>query len=288
MNLGRPVPARGRVPAASFGVDSCRHPSGKSSPVRCRVGVAPGRARRAVRFLRGRPPGGETACQARPDALDDLPRRRLARPAAAVQGGPGVPEPEVRSPLAHRPRPGSDRLFVGEQAGVLYSFADKPDAKADLFFDLRKELKTIHLLPEAKEVEAVYGLAFHPDFEKNRQCFVCYTLQGRTPASANLAGRHARVAVHGHQDRPAADRPGERGDRPHLPARRAQRRRPPLRPRRHALHLHRRRRRARTRPTRSTPGRTSPTCSRPSCGSTWTARTRARTTPSRRTTRSSA
>jgi len=35
-----------------------------------------------------------------------------------------------------------------------------------------------HLHPGAKEVEAVYGLAFHPDFEKNRRCFVCYTLKG--------------------------------------------------------------------------------------------------------------
>src|SRR6266567_3903816 len=48
--------------------------------------------------------------------------------------------------------PGSDRLFVGEQAGVLYSFTDRPDARADLFFDLRKELETVHLLPGAKEV----------------------------------------------------------------------------------------------------------------------------------------
>jgi putative heme-binding domain-containing protein len=78
--------------------------------------------------------------------------------------------------LIARP-PGGNRLFVGEQAGVLYSFPDKPDAKADLFFDLRKELKTVHLHPDAKGVEAVYGLTFHPNFEKNRQCFVCYTLR---------------------------------------------------------------------------------------------------------------
>jgi hypothetical protein len=57
---------------------------------------------------------------------------------------------------------GSNRLVVGEQKGVLYSFADETVAKAELFFDLRKELRTIHLLPGAKEVEAVYGLAFHP------------------------------------------------------------------------------------------------------------------------------
>ncbi len=89
------------------------------------------------------------------------------------------PHLKFTHPLLMTRAAGSDRLFVGEQAGVLYSFVDKPDAKADLFFDLRKELKTLHLLPEAKEVEAVYGLVFHPDFEKNRQCFVCYTLRGK-------------------------------------------------------------------------------------------------------------
>ncbi len=71
-------------------------------------------------------------------------------------------------------------MFVGEQAGVLYSFKDQPDAKAELFFDLRKEIKTIAQLKDAKQVEAVYGLTFHPDFEKNCQCFVCYTLQSKS------------------------------------------------------------------------------------------------------------
>ena len=82
--------------------------------------------------------------------------------------------------------PGSDRLFVGEEVGVLYSFPNQPDAKADLFFDLRKEVKTLHLHPGAKEVEAVYGLAFHPDFETNRQCFVCYTLRSKDARERNL------------------------------------------------------------------------------------------------------
>lgn len=77
--------------------------------------------------------------------------------------------------------PEGDRLIVGEQAGVLHSFHNKPDAKAELFFDLRKELKTIHLHAEASGLETIYGLAFHPDFAKNRQCFLCYTLQSKKP-----------------------------------------------------------------------------------------------------------
>ncbi|HYT92693.1 MAG TPA: PQQ-dependent sugar dehydrogenase [Gemmataceae bacterium] len=89
------------------------------------------------------------------------------------------PNLKFKHPLLLARCPETNRLFVGEQAGVLYSFKDRPDARADLFFDLRKELKTLHLLPDAAGVEAVYGLTFHPDFAKNRQCFVCYTLRGK-------------------------------------------------------------------------------------------------------------
>jgi putative heme-binding domain-containing protein len=97
-------------------------------------------------------------------------------PFKVVQAFPNL---KFKNPLLMARCPGSDRLFVGEHAGVLYSFKDAPDAKADLFMDLRKEIKTIRLLPDARDIEAVYGLAFHPDFERNRQCFVCYTLNGK-------------------------------------------------------------------------------------------------------------
>jgi putative heme-binding domain-containing protein len=125
-----------------------------------------------------------------PKAKESAPSQVVRRPwtTSRVVGSPDPPAPfkVVRAfpklkfdhPVLLAHAPGSDRLFIGEQAGMLYSFADKPDAKADLLIDLRKELKTMHLLPEAKGVEAVYGLAFHPDFDKNRQCFVCYTLRG--------------------------------------------------------------------------------------------------------------
>jgi putative heme-binding domain-containing protein len=106
-----------------------------------------------------------------------------------VVGSPDPPPPfkvvrafpnlKFEHPLLMARPPGGKRLFVGEQEGVLYSFEDRPDARAELFFDLRKEVRTVHRLPGAREVEAVYGLAFHPDFARNRQCFVCYTLRGQ-------------------------------------------------------------------------------------------------------------
>src|SRR5262249_11773937 len=75
--------------------------------------------------------------------------------------------------------PGSDRFFVGEQEGVLYSVANRPDAKKELFCDLKKEIKTIDKLPGAKDVGELYGLVFHPKFAENRYCYVCYTLNAK-------------------------------------------------------------------------------------------------------------
>src|ERR1700720_3048409 len=58
------------------------------------------RMRGLVRFVRGR------TNQAHAHAVDYLPVSRLSRPAAALQGGAGVPEAEVRASLAHRPTAG--------------------------------------------------------------------------------------------------------------------------------------------------------------------------------------
>jgi putative heme-binding domain-containing protein len=133
-----------------------------------------------------------------PKPKESKPAKSLRTPwtTSRLVGSPDPPAPfkvvrafpnlKFQHPLLIVRAPGSDRLFVGEQAGVLYSFVDKPDAKAELFGDLRKEIQTIHLLPQAKEVEAVYGLAFHPDFQKNRHCYVCYTLRGKQRGQRNL------------------------------------------------------------------------------------------------------
>src|SRR5262245_17159210 len=93
---------------------------------------------------------------------------RVPWPTSRVVGAPEPPPPfkvvrafpnlKFEHPLLMARCPGSDRLFVGEQAGVLYSFKNEPDARPDLFFDIRKEIKTVGQLAGAKEVESVYGL----------------------------------------------------------------------------------------------------------------------------------
>ena len=104
------------------------------------------------------------------------------------------PEVKFNHPLLIVRCPGSDRLFVGEQEGVLYSLVNTPSAKREVFLDLRKEIKTIDKLPGAAGIGELYGLVFHPKFPENRTCFVCYTLtakvapkEGRFPDGSRVS-----------------------------------------------------------------------------------------------------
>lgn len=75
--------------------------------------------------------------------------------------------------------PGSDRLFVVEQSGKIFSFPNRPDVQAaDLVIDLAKAIAG---------VEQVYALAFHPRFEQNRYCYVCYIRAANLPEGTHVA-----------------------------------------------------------------------------------------------------
>jgi putative heme-binding domain-containing protein len=104
-------------------------------------------------------------------------------PYKAVRVFPNV---QFKHPLLIARAPGTDRLFVGEQEGYLYSIANKPDAQKELFFDVRKGLKTIATRPDVKGVGELYGLVFHPKFEQNRYCYVCYTITSKDPKVRHL------------------------------------------------------------------------------------------------------
>lgn len=72
-------------------------------------------------------------------------------------------------PLDLTPAPGSDRLFVAEQAGRILSFSNRSDASsADLVVDLKES---------HPDLSAVYAITFHPRFESNRKVYICY-IQG--------------------------------------------------------------------------------------------------------------
>ncbi|MGL6076326.1 MAG: PQQ-dependent sugar dehydrogenase [Fimbriiglobus sp.] len=89
------------------------------------------------------------------------------------------PKLQFKNPVLITAEPGSKRLYVAEQAGDIYSFENSPDAKKTLVFNPSKELKNFQLTPKATEFDTTFGFVFHPDFAKNRQVFVCYTLKGK-------------------------------------------------------------------------------------------------------------
>src|ERR1700752_3336905 len=98
--------------------------------------------------------------------------------ASRIQGTPDPPHPyrverafpklTFKNPLLLTRAPGTDRLFLAEQAGKIFSFRnDDRCEKADLFFDLTKEIHSWDPKGKVKGIDAVYGLAFHPQFATN-------------------------------------------------------------------------------------------------------------------------
>ena len=115
---------------------------------------------------------------------------RVPWTAGKVTGSPEPPPPfaaknvyasaKFNHPLLIARMPAADLLFVGEQDGKIFTLNPKlPDAKPELFADLKANYAKLTPNPAAKEFESVYGLVFHPEYAKNRTCFVCYTLKGK-------------------------------------------------------------------------------------------------------------
>jgi putative heme-binding domain-containing protein len=112
-----------------------------------------------------------------------FPLARVPWTTSRVTGSPDPPHPfkieraftklVFKNPLLMA-RTG-DRFFVGEHAGKIFSFPDDQNAgKADLFFDLTKQIRWDR--SRFSGIDALYGLTFHPNFAKNRYCYVCYVL----------------------------------------------------------------------------------------------------------------
>jgi len=89
-----------------------------------------------------------------------------------IRGAPDPPAPyriervfdklKFAEPLDLVRAPGTDRLFVAERYGKIYSFPNTPLVeRAELFLDLGK---------------VIYGLAFHPKFSENGYVYVTYVV----------------------------------------------------------------------------------------------------------------
>ena len=103
-------------------------------------------------------------------------QKRVAWTTSRITGSPEPPLPYVTERVFPELKfnqclditsaPGSDRLFVVEQSGKIFSIPNTSDvAEADLVVDFANEI------PDLKQV---YSLAFHPNFTENRFCYVCY------------------------------------------------------------------------------------------------------------------
>ncbi|MFZ0391112.1 MAG: PQQ-dependent sugar dehydrogenase [Calditrichia bacterium] len=92
-----------------------------------------------------------------------------AQPALTLE--PAFPELRFTRPVDLQHAPGNNRrLYVMEQAGIIYSFENKHDVSRKIqFLDVRD------LVDDSGNEEGLLGLAFHPDFESNGYFFIDYT-----------------------------------------------------------------------------------------------------------------
>jgi putative heme-binding domain-containing protein len=121
-----------------------------------------------------------------PGAARAVAGERAAWTTSRVVGTPDPPLPFRTRPVWSGVRcehptllaalPGVERMVVGEQAGRLWSFRTTPEVRdKDLVIDLRQAV----VLAEGHSIEALYGLAFDPQFATNRFVYLCYVIRGK-------------------------------------------------------------------------------------------------------------
>lgn len=109
--------------------------------------------------------------------------------------------------------PGTDRMFVAEQSGKIFSIpnANNP-ASADPFLDANELAKRV--AEKQKDdiiLDSVYGMTFHPRFDENRLCYVCYVVRNREDRRAQLPdGTRVSSFIVSKTDPPRADPESER------------------------------------------------------------------------------
>jgi uncharacterized repeat protein (TIGR03806 family) len=92
---------------------------------------------------------------------------------------PAFPNLKFDNPVELVRAPGSDRLFVMELNGKVFSFPNRRDvARPDLFADLKADLEGVH---------QSYGMVFHPGFATNRFVYLCYVLKPKTPDGTRVS-----------------------------------------------------------------------------------------------------
>jgi glucose/arabinose dehydrogenase len=87
----------------------------------------------------------------------------------------GLPNPLRPLVLTHG-GDGTNRIFVATQHGVIHVFPNDPKAKkTEVFLDIQSKV----VYSDKSNEEGFLGLAFHPQFKKNGEFFVFYTIKGK-------------------------------------------------------------------------------------------------------------
>ena len=85
------------------------------------------------------------------------------------------PELTLNQPVELLAIPGTNRLVAVEVTGKVVSFENRPDVKeTTLVADLAE-------LPFEEKLHRAYGMTLHPQFEKNRYCYISWVQKGGLP-----------------------------------------------------------------------------------------------------------
>ncbi len=121
---------------------------------------------------------------------DSKPGDRVPWTASKITGSPEPPPPlkadrafpklTFKAPVALTLFPGGKRFVLIEEKGMLYTFRNEPGCeKPDVFIDLQKEIKGLDKIERCRGVGQSFAIAFDPQFEKNRTCYVMYVLASK-------------------------------------------------------------------------------------------------------------
>ena len=121
-------------------------------------------------------------------------KTRVPWTSSRITGSPNPPSPyrtervfpnlQFTNPVDFANLPGSDRLFILELGGQIFSFrSDDGSSTPDLFVDLKAALP---------KVDRVYGLTFHPRFRENGYCYICYTTEADVAEGTHVSRFNVR------------------------------------------------------------------------------------------------
>lgn len=89
--------------------------------------------------------------------------------------------PEVRfeNPVDWAAEPGTSRIFILQLGGKLFAFRSDVEApRLELVYDVAAHVA---------DHQNSYGIAFHPDYERNRQVFLSYVLPPENPVGSRVS-----------------------------------------------------------------------------------------------------